>query len=126
MYKSNVLKWKNFSGLLKELKDELNSMNEKELEDAFYTNLSFGTGGMRGIIGAGTNRMNVYTLRRANYGYAKYILSLKAKNPSVVIAYDPRHKSKEFALESAKVWALGIKAYLFDKITPTPQLSFCS
>ncbi|MGI6709868.1 MAG: phospho-sugar mutase [Bacilli bacterium] len=125
MYSSNVLKWKSFPGLLKELKDELNSMNEKELEDAFYTNLSFGTGGMRGIIGAGTNRMNIYTLRRANYGYAKYILSLNVKKPSVVIAYDPRHKSKEFALESAKVMGtLGIKAYLFDKITPTPELSF--
>ncbi|MDD3382066.1 MAG: phospho-sugar mutase [Bacilli bacterium] len=125
MYISNVEKWKNFSGLLEELREELSNMNEKELEDAFYTDLGFGTGGMRGIIGAGTNRMNIYTLRKANYGYAKFILSLKVKNPSVVIAYDSRHKSKEFALESAKVMGtLGIKAYLFNKITPTPELSF--
>lgn len=122
---SNVNKWKNFTGLEQELKDELFSMNDNQLFDAFYTDLEFGTGGMRGVIGVGTNRMNIYTLRMANYGYAKFILKRQKDNPSVVIAYDSRHKSLEFARESAKVLcSYGIKVYLFDKITPTPELSF--
>lgn len=122
---NNVNKWKNFTGLEQELKDELFSMNDNQLFDAFYTDLEFGTGGMRGVIGVGTNRMNIYTLRMANYGYAKFILKRQKDNPSVVIAYDSRHKSLEFARESAKVLcSYGIKVYLFDKITPTPELSF--
>lgn len=120
-----INKWKEFSNLEPELKEELNSLNEEQLFDAFYTNLEFGTGGMRGVIGVGTNRMNIYTLRMANYGYAKYITGREKNNPSVVIAYDSRHKSVEFARESAKVLCkYGIKVYLFDKITPTPELSF--
>ncbi|MBO7535640.1 MAG: phospho-sugar mutase, partial [Bacilli bacterium] len=95
-----------------------------QLNDAFYTDITFGTGGMRGVIGAGTNRMNIYTLRRANYGYGKVLLAHYDK-PSVAIAYDPRHKSLDFAKDSARVLAsLGIKVFLFDKITPTPELSF--
>lgn len=122
---NNINKWKNFTGLEQELKDELFSMNDNQLFDAFYTDLEFGTGGMRGVIGVGTNRMNIYTLRMANYGYAKFILKRQKDNPSVVIAYDSRHKSLEFARESAKVLcSYGIKVYLFDKITPTPELSF--
>lgn len=122
---NNVNKWKSFTGLEQELKDELFSMNDNQLFDAFYTDLEFGTGGMRGVIGVGTNRMNIYTLRMANYGYAKFILKRQKDNPSVVIAYDSRHKSLEFARESAKVLcSYGIKVYLFDKITPTPELSF--
>ena len=120
-----INKWKDFSGLELELKEELNSLNEEQLFDAFYTNLEFGTGGMRGVIGVGTNRMNIYTLRMANYGYAKFITAREKNNPSVVIAYDSRHKSVEFAKESAKVLCkYGVKVYLFDKITPTPELSF--
>lgn len=119
-----INKWKDYSGLDPELKAELTSLNEEELRDAFYTTLGFGTGGMRGIMGVGTNRMNIYTLRKANYGYGKFILN-RYQNPSVVIAYDTRHQSFDFAKESAKVLAtLGIKAYLFALPTPTPVLSF--
>lgn len=117
-------KWMNFDSLDKELKDELNNLNEEELFDAFYTDLEFGTGGMRGVIGAGTNRMNIYTLRSANFGFAKYLLDC-SHHPTCVIAYDSRRKSLDFARESARVLAtLGVKVYLFDKITPTPELSF--
>ena len=120
-----IEKWKNFANLEPNLKEELDSLNEEQLFDAFYTNLEFGTGGMRGVIGVGTNRMNIYVLRMANYGYAKFINSRQKNNPSVVIAYDSRHKSVEFAKESARVLcSYGIKVYLFDKITPTPELSF--
>lgn len=119
-----VEKWKS-SVLPKELQDELNSLEENSLYDAFYKDLEFGTGGMRGIIGVGTNRMNIYTLRKANYGYAKYLLDNRKNNVSCVIAYDCRHKSLEFAKESALVLVkYGIKVYLFSKITPTPELSF--
>ena len=118
-------KWKNFKDLDKELKDELFKLGEEELFDAFYKDLEFGTGGMRGVLGVGTNRMNIYTIRKANYGYAKYILMNEMPKKSVVIAYDCRRNSLLFARESAKVLAsFGIKVYLFDKITPTPELSF--
>ena len=117
-------KWMNFDALDQELKDELNSLNEEELFDAFYTDLEFGTGGMRGVIGAGTNRMNIYTLRSANFGFANFLLA-NSEHPTCVIAYDSRRKSLDFARESARVLAsLGVKVYLFDKITPTPELSF--
>lgn len=107
----------------------LEEMNDDEiaLEDAFYKNLEFGTGGMRGEIGPGTNRMNIYTVRKATVGLAEYIQSFgnEAKSRGVVIAYDSRHKSPEFALEAAKTLATkGIKAYVFDELRPTPQLSF--
>ncbi|WP_349728407.1 phospho-sugar mutase [Peribacillus frigoritolerans] len=108
--------------LLEEMKDD-----EKVLEDAFYKNLEFGTGGMRGEMGPGTNRMNIYTVRKATAGLAEYIQSFgnEAKSRGVVIAYDSRHKSPEFALEAARTLAtMGIKAYLFDELRPTPQLSF--
>ena len=120
----SVKRWKEFPDLDKELKQELEQMSEADLVEAFYKDLEFGTAGMRGIIGAGTNRMNIYTLRRANYGYGKYLLN-KYSRPSVVIAYDTRHKSKEFAEECAKVLGeMQIKVFLFDKVTPTPELSF--
>lgn len=116
--------WKNYSALEEDLKEELLNYNEEELFDAFYRDLEFGTGGMRGVIGAGTNRMNIYTLRKANYGFGLYLLN-KSKKPSCVIAFDSRRKSDIFSIESAKVLAsMGIKVYLFDKITPTPELSF--
>lgn len=118
-------KWLEYPLLDKDLKEELLKMNDEELADAFYTDISFGTGGMRGIIGPGTNRMNIYTLRKANYGFGKFILNHSEKNPSVVIAYDSRNKSLEFAKNSATVLTkMGIKVYLFKKITPTPELSF--
>jgi len=123
--KELIKKWKNFKDLDLALKEELESLNDEELYDSFYTDLTFGTGGMRGILGPGTNRMNIYTIRRANYGYGKYILMDASKEHSVVIAYDCRKNSLLVAKESARVLAtLGIKVYLFDKITPTPELSF--
>lgn len=103
------------------------SQEESKLEDAFYKNLEFGTGGMRGEIGVGTNRMNVYTVRKATAGLADYINTFgeEAKNRGVVIGYDSRHKSPEFAMEAAKTLATnGIKVYLFDELRPTPELSF--
>jgi len=101
--------------------------NKKEIEDRFYKDLEFGTAGLRGLIGAGTNRMNIYTVRKATQGLANYIKEQgkKATDKGVVIAYDSRHMSEEFAKEAALVLAgNNIKVYLFDKLTPTPQLSF--
>ena len=99
----------------------------KQIEDRFYQYLQFGTAGMRGVLGAGTNRMNVYTIRRAAYGLAQYIVENgeAAKTRGVVIAYDTRHFSKEFAVETAKVLgAFGVKAFVFSEARPTPELSF--
>lgn len=128
-WKDTYNKWRSFADLDQELKSLLVKMelDEGKLEEAFYKNLEFGTGGMRGEIGVGTNRMNVYTVRKATQGLAKYISTFgeEAKARGVVIAYDSRHKSPEFALEAAKTLATnGIKAYLFDELRPTPQLSF--
>lgn len=101
--------------------------NEQLLEDFFYKNLEFGTGGMRGEIGPGTNRMNIYTVRKASAGLAAYISKQgeDAKKRGVAIAYDSRHKSPEFAMEAAKTLASqGIQTYVFDELRPTPELSF--
>lgn len=99
--------------------------DEKEIKERFYKDLEFGTGGLRGIIAAGSNRMNIYTVRRATQGLAEDILNCGEQDKGVVIAYDCRHKSPEFAVESAKVLAAnGIKAYVFDELRPTPELSF--
>ncbi len=110
----------------KEVQKLLDENNEKELIDRFYTDLEFGTGGLRGIIGSGSNRMNIYTVRRATQGLANYILRVfPDKQNKVVISYDNRHFSFEFAKESASVLAANnIKAYIFKKLTPTPVLSF--
>jgi phosphoglucomutase len=128
-WKLTYEKWNQFEGLDAELKELLKNIqgDEKSLEDAFYKNLEFGTGGMRGEIGVGTNRMNTYTIRKASEGLARYIESQgdEAKNRGVVIAYDSRHKSPEFAMESAKTLAThGIQTYVFDELKPTPELSF--
>lgn len=99
--------------------------NEKEIEDRFYKNLAFGTGGLRGVIGAGSNRMNVYTVRKASQGLANYILEQGAQDKGVAIAYDSRFMSPEFADEAALCLnANGIKAYVFKELRPTPELSF--
>lgn len=99
--------------------------NETEIEDCFYKNLEFGTGGLRGIMGAGTNRMNKYTVSRATFGLADFILEKNTAKKGVAIAFDSRRMSKEFALESALCLAeKGIKVYLFDSLRPTPVLSF--
>jgi len=108
-------------------KNELLSIKNdaKEVEDRFYKSLEFGTGGLRGIIGAGTNRINIYTVRVASQGLANYINNLGNQDKGIVIAYDSRFMSPEFSLEAAKVFcANGIKTYLFDELRPTPQLSF--
>ena len=108
-------------------KEELRSIkdNAKEIEDRFYKGLEFGTGGLRGIIGAGTNRMNVYTVRKATQGLANYINKVGVDNPTVVISYDNRHYSDIFALDTALcLCANGIKVFLFDELRPTPELSF--
>ena len=108
--------WLAFDNLEEELRDDLVAIEEDQvkLEDAFYTNLEFGTAGMRGIIGAGTNRMNTYIVRQATEGLARFIEERgeEAKKRGVVIAYDSRHKSPEFSLEAAKtLGAHGIKTY---------------
>ena len=128
MWKDEHLKWLNYKDLDHDLYLELQTKSEKELEDMFYTTLSFGTGGMRGILGAGINRLNIYTIRRANNGLAQYLVHTYEEEDlsrGVVIAHDNRHMSKEFARESAKVLgAYGIKSYLFTDLRPTPELSF--
>lgn len=99
--------------------------DEKEIEDRFYKELEFGTGGLRGVIGAGTNRMNVYTVRKASQGLANYIIKQGGADKGVAIAYDSRNMSPEFADEAALCMAAnGIKAYVFDSLRPTPELSF--
>lgn len=99
--------------------------NEAEIEDRFYKDLEFGTGGLRGVIGAGTNRMNFYTVRKATQGLANYILKENGADKGCAIAYDSRRFSPEFALEAALCLAAnGIRAYLFDALRPTPELSF--
>ncbi len=108
-------------------KEELRSIagDEKEIEDRFYKELEFGTGGLRGVIGAGTNRMNIYTVRKATQGLANYIVKQGGKDRGVAIAYDSRRMSPEFADEAALCLAAnGIKAYVFDALRPTPELSF--
>ncbi len=108
-------------------KEELRALqqDEKEIEDRFYRQLEFGTGGLRGMIGAGTNRMNIYTVRQATQGLANYILSQKGQEKGVAIAHDSRIMSPEFAREAALCLnANGIKTYLFESLRPTPELSF--
>ncbi|MCL1990066.1 MAG: phospho-sugar mutase [Defluviitaleaceae bacterium] len=120
-------KWLENEHLETALSRQLEEMTEAEKEDAFYKSLEFGTAGMRGLMGPGTNRMNIYTIRKANVGFAQYLLNHveQAKSRGVAIAYDSRHFSLEFALESAKVLATqGIKTYLFEGVRPTPELSF--
>ncbi|MBU5343214.1 phospho-sugar mutase [Caldifermentibacillus hisashii] len=122
-------KWLNNESLDGNLKEQLYKLkeDEKSLEELFYKNLEFGTGGMRGEIGPGTNRMNIYTVRKASEGLAQYLLSKgeESAKRGVVISYDSRHMSPEFALEVAKtVGKHGIKSYLFSELRPTPELSF--
>ena len=126
-YQENFQKWADFADLPDYLRRDLESMDEKTKEDAFYTNLEFGTAGMRGLIGAGTNRINIYVVRQATEGLARLIESKggNEKDRGVAIAYDSRHFSPEFAFESAAVLAKhGIKSYVFESLRPTPELSF--
>lgn len=126
-YQENYQKWVDFVELPDYLRQDLENMDEKTKEDAFYTNLEFGTAGMRGLVGAGTNRINIYVVRQATEGLARLIKSKggNEKERGVAIAYDSRHFSPEFAFESAAVLAKhGIKSYVFESLRPTPELSF--
>ncbi|CAM1664150.1 phospho-sugar mutase [Streptococcus mitis] len=126
-YQENYQKWVDFAELPDYLRQDLENMDEKTKEDAFYTNLEFGTAGMRGLIGAGTNRINIYVVRQATEGLGRLIESKggNEKERGVAIAYDSRHFSPEFAFESAAVLAKhGIKSYVFESLRPTPELSF--
>lgn len=128
MWQKEYKKWLHYEELDTNLREAMLDKSEKELEDSFYQSLSFGTGGMRGILGPGTNRLNIYTIRRANLGLAQYLIKHYRKKDlkrGVVIAHDNRHLSKEFAKESAKVLgAKGIVTHLFTDLRPTPELSF--
>ncbi len=123
----NVNRWLNSPNLDPKLKEELLKMDEKAKIDAFYTNIEFGTAGMRGVLGAGTNKINIHTIRKANAGFAGYIASFgeEACQRGVAIGYDNRHMSKEFAMDSARVLATyNIQSYVFESLRPTPELSF--
>ncbi len=126
-YREIYRQWRESPDFDEETKRELAQIqdNEKEIEDRFYKDLTFGTGGLRGVIGAGTNRMNVYTVRRATQGLANFIIRENGQDRGVAIAFDSRHMSPEFAREAALCLnANGIKTYRFDTLRPTPELSF--
>lgn len=127
-WKKTYEKWLEFVELDEQLRAQLEKVEDvMELEDRFYKHLEFGTGGMRGVIGPGTNRMNKYTVRKAAAGLAHYIVDAgdEAKARGVVIAYDSRHQSAEFAMEAAKTLGYeGIQVYLFESLRTTPELSF--
>ena len=120
-------KWKEYENLDADLKLELESLKEDEIKEAFDGELSFGTGGLRGIMGVGTNRINIYTAKKIGLGYANYVVKNyeNAKKDGVVICFDNRHNSHKFALEISKIISgLGIRVYLFKELRPTPYLSF--
>lgn len=120
-------RWLNHPNLDPSYKGVLEHMTEKEKNDAFYTTIEFGTAGMRGLLGPGTNRINLHTIRKANEGFAAYIEAQgeEAKQRGVAIGYDNRHMSPEFAMDSARVLAKhGIRSYVFESLRPTPELSF--
>lgn len=124
---SNYQRWLNSPKVDEKTKQELRNMNQAQIDDAFFKDVEFGTAGMRGVLGPGTNRLNDFTVRKATVGYAQYVLELfpNAKEMGVVISHDNRHQSREFTLLTAKVLnEFGIKAYIFDALRPTPELSF--
>ncbi|MCL2405381.1 MAG: phospho-sugar mutase [Defluviitaleaceae bacterium] len=128
-YREAYTKWLNDADIDQSTKDELRAIagNEREIEDRFFRELEFGTGGLRGVLGAGSNRLNIYTIRRATQGLANYILKADDYKPGmgVVIAHDSRHMSPEFTMETALVFnANGIKTFVFDSLRPTPVLSY--
>ena len=126
-YLEEYKKWIDSSFIDKETKKELKDIedNEKEIEDRFYKNLEFGTAGLRGVIGAGTNRMNKYTVSKATQGLANFIIKENGQNKGVAIAYDSRNMSKEFSEIAANCLnANGIKAYVFEELRPVPELSY--
>ena len=126
-YKEEYQKWINSNFIDEGTKEELKKIkdDEKEIQDRFYKNLEFGTAGLRGVIGAGTNRMNKYTVSKATQGLANFIIKQNGQNKGVAIAYDSRHMSKEFSEIAANCLnANGIKAYVFESLRPVPELSY--
>ena len=124
MIQEKYEQWLNHPAMDADLKEELLNMTPEQKHDAFYTDAEFGTAGMRGLLGAGTNRLNVYTIRKATTGFAKYLNSI-AEHPTVAISYDNRFKSNTFSVESARVLAAyGIESYLFESLRSTPELSY--
>ena len=126
-YLEKVEKWKNFKNLDAKLKKELDAMDDNALKEAFTDDLEFGTGGLRGILGAGTNRMNIYVVMKATLGFGRYLLkqSPVAAARGVAISHDNRHQSVEFARKSAEVLStLGFRVFLFEALRPTPELSY--
>ena len=124
---TNYQRWLNSLKVDEATKEELRKMNQSQIDDAFFKDVEFGTAGMRGVLGPGTNRLNDFTVRKATVGFAQYLLEKypSAKKMGVVISHDNRHKSREFTLLTAKVLnGFGIKAYIFDSLRPTPELSF--
>ncbi|MBR2533612.1 MAG: phospho-sugar mutase [Erysipelotrichaceae bacterium] len=122
-YRENYERWLNHPNLSIETKEELKALSEQEIKDAFYTDVAFGTAGMRGLMGLGPNRLNIYTIRKATLGFANYLN--KNSKHSVAIAYDNRYNSKEFAFDCARLLAAnGIETYIFDSLRPTPELSY--
>ena len=125
MVKDIYEKWLNHPNLDPSYKEVLEQMDEGQINDAFYTTIEFGTAGMRGLLGPGTNRINLHTIRKANVGFAEYICANgeDAMKRGVAIGYDNRHMSKEFAMDSAKVLATyNIASYVFESLRPTPEL----
>ena len=123
----NYLRWLNSSKVSEQDKEILRKMDQKEIDDAFFKDVEFGTAGMRGVLGPGTNRMNNFTVKKATVAFARYLLELfpNAKSDGVVISHDNRHMSREFTLLSAETLNdFGIKTYIFDALRPTPELSF--
>ena len=123
----NYQRWLNSPKVDQKTKDELKKMSQGQIDDAFFKDVEFGTAGMRGVLGPGTNRLNDFTVRKATVAFSRYLLELfpNAKEMGVVISHDNRHQSREFTLLSAKVLnEFGIKAYIFDALRPTPELSF--
>lgn len=122
-YRQSYEKWLNHPNLTEDEKNELRKLTEQEIKDCFYTDVQFGTAGMRGLMGLGPNRLNIYTIRKATQGYANYLN--KNNMHSVAIGYDNRYNSKEFAFDCAALLASnGIKTYIFDSLRPTPELSY--
>ena len=124
MYMETYQKWLNHPNLDPSYKEVLENMDEQAIGDAFYTTIEFGTAGMRGLLGPGTNRINLHTIRKANIGFAGYICANgeEAMQRGIAIGYDNRHMSYEFAMDSAKVLAANnIRSYVFESLRPTPE-----
>ena len=126
-YISEYKKWSLYCNCDSDLIEELKNMNDSQIEDSFYRNLEFGTGGLRGVIGAGTNRMNVYTVAKATQGLAEYLINNYGTSASVVVGYDSRIKSDVFAKTASSVFAAnGVKVYLWSTLNPVPTVSFAT